>query len=175
MTVRSLAAWCVVACAPDLDPGAPGAADTGGTLVQTREGGVTSVTVDATSESAWVPYDFLSAAQVAPGHLQFQRYRIRLGEGLEAAWIDGADFDALAEAPVDGWSTDADPIVADEDYVFNAWYDYDEATHALSPADRVAVVRGDGLLVKLAFDAYYDDAGTPAFVAFRWSHLSTEF
>lgn len=163
--------WLAVlaGCAPDLAPDGAASDDTGPATVASTLDGVVHVTVDATDEVAWVPYAFVDGG---PEDLAFQRYRVRLGQGVAVAWLDGVAFDAVIDLPEDGWTTDAEPLQADEDYALNVWYDYDPSSHTLAPADRVAVIeRADGSAVKLAFDSYYDEAGTPGHVAFRWAWL----
>lgn len=166
-----MALW-LWACAPDLGPDPTEGGDPPAGLVQTTDGDVVHSQIDATSETDWIPYDFATASITAGGEIEVQRFRVRLAEGVEVAWVEGVAFDEVVEEPADGWTVDAEPIEADEDYAFNVWYDYDEPSHTLAPADRIAVLRStDGPTVKISFDGYYDDVGTPGYLAFHWSPL----
>jgi hypothetical protein len=135
--------------------------------------------IDASSETEWVSFDLDTAAVVEEADptwdLGFQRFNVRLhsgvyGEGtVEAAVLDGADYDALETAPADGWLVDLPDEDDDgkDELVFEAWYDYDYETHLLSPADRVYVVHSnEDQYHKIKFLSYYDDAGTPASISF---------
>jgi hypothetical protein len=139
-------------------------------------GGVTLVEVEGTGDRDFVHFDFASAGEVAATdgwELAFQRYAVRVnggtsgGGGVEIAAIEGVAFDAVDAAPASGWRTDTAEALALDD-----WYDYDGATHVLTAADRVYVVRnGAGEAWKLAFVDYYDDAGNSGFPSFRWAGL----
>jgi len=165
----------LAACAADIRD-----TDSGGNLDDTDTDtdtytDVRTVEIDATDSTAWVHYAF-EGGLVSPSDpwtLAFQRYTVKVdggssGDGgVEVAVLDGADFDALTEAPDSGWTTDAETGL-----VFDSWYDYDGTTHVLTAADQVFVVReGDGDTFKLEFLDYYDDAGNAGHPSFRWAAL----
>ncbi|MCB9766290.1 MAG: HmuY family protein [Alphaproteobacteria bacterium] len=175
MTLLTLALAC--ARPPTLQDDTGASADT-----QAREGEVTTTCADATDESAWVSYDLDGAAFTEDDawDLGIQRYHVRLNggvsgdAGVEAAWVEAASLDAVTEAPADGWRTDEADADADgvPEYAFGDWYDYDPATHLLSPKARVWVVRsGEGALWKLRITGYYDDAGSGGHPCFEWAAL----
>lgn len=134
--------------------------------------------IDASSGSAWVWYSF-QEGRVGEGEdwtLAFQRYNIRLNGGTSGSWgveamvLDGADFDALVAVPTGDWLQDSA-----EALVFSEWYDYDPATHVLTPAARVYLVREpDGDVFKMELLSYYDEAGNAGRPSFRWARLATE-
>jgi len=175
MTRRSwfpLLAGLLVACAPEIAPEG-GDDKVLGDGEELTDGGAVRVNIDATSEEDWIGYSFADGILGAgtPGDIELQRYKIRLGSGVEAALVEGT-FDSVSAPPSDGWGTDADPIVEDTDYVFNDWYVYDYENHSLAADEVVFVLRdGGGLSVKLYVEGYYDDAGTPGYMQFLWAEL----
>jgi hypothetical protein len=166
----------LAACAADIapDPEGPGQLALGDGEEALDDGSI-RVTIDATSETDWVGYAFGEGVlgTAVPGDLDVQRYRLRLGDGVAAQVVD-ASWDDLTQAPASGYATDTEPLEDDESYVFNDWYTYDYATHSLAPNDVVFVVDdGMGLQVKVQVESYYDPAGTPGFLTFRWAELET--
>lgn len=150
--------------------------------------GVITTTLDATSEEEWVYFDFEScgvATVIDPQadvgwDLAVRRFNPKLNGGVsgsggvEVTAIDGADFDALSEAPKTVYASDAEDDDEDgvPDYALESWFDYDMADHTLSPADLVYVLRtAEGAYIKLQFDGYYDAAGTAGFVQFSWDFI----
>lgn len=192
-------------CAPDLrtwvpmDDGAPkagGAADGALDPAPVLDTGLdllpeTTVTLDATDTEAWVSYDFERRGVVEPDlpwDLQVQRYQVAVNGGVSGdggvrvAVLDGAAFadvsgEDVAAMPADAWSTDLEDADGDgiPEYVFADWYDYDSATHVLSPKPRVHLVQTvEGRVMKLVFEDYYDAAGTSGFLSFRWAELALD-
>lgn len=153
--------------------------------------GVRLTTVDASSDQTWVYFDFESGAQTSPGDpaddagwdLGFLRFNIKSNGGTSGTGevgvvrLDGEDFDALSVAPAQGYVSDDAaggpmPMSTTPGYAFDEWYAYDFATHVLSPEDAVFVVRTvEANYFKVQLLAYYDDAGTPGMVQFRWAPL----
>ncbi len=148
-------------------------------------GGVTLTVVDATDAEAWVYLDLdtRAAPEPDPGwELGFRRFEIIVNggisgaEGVEVAILDGAEFEALSAAPDDAvWISDApdgDDEDEDPDLAFVDWYDYDIATHVLTPKDRVYLVRGtEGVIFKLQISSYYSEAGSSGYLQFAWAAL----
>ncbi|HJK98586.1 MAG TPA: HmuY family protein [Polyangiaceae bacterium LLY-WYZ-14_1] len=172
----------------DDDDGIP--AVTGAFTHSLDDDGVTITTVaDATDTDVWQHLDFDTGFATDPDEagwdLAFSRFRVRVNGGVsgdggvEVAALSGTDFDAVTNAPTEGWTSsweDGDDTDEDPDNVFNNgtddWYDYELSTHTLTPRDVTYVVATtDGGYVKLAFDGYYDDAGTPAIITFRWAEV----
>jgi len=167
-----LALIAAPACASDIQPdGDPDAAPGGKVITTPADDGSSTTRLDATAEDAWTALDLDSGAEAETGwDLAGQRFHLRLGDGLRVARLDGASFATVATAPEGGWLED----VA-EDYAFErdgGWFDYDMATHVLTPKPIVWVVATtDDAYVKLAIESYYDDAGTAAVFTLRWQPL----
>ncbi len=157
-----------------LDPGPATAAEP---LV--RGDGDASLLVDATDPQAWTALDLdgneLVDIEDPTWDLAFQRFNVDLQDGLAAVVLEAMDFDDVVEAPVDGWVSD-EPDADDDgvpEYVFADWYDYDPDTHVLTPADRVYVVATtEEAAVKVVFESYYDEAGTPARITLRAAEVT---
>ena len=186
-----LAALCsLIACAPDLREdravdSLPQDADTGGLIT---DGDTRALTVDATVSDVWVYLDLEDGALVSPAdprqddtwHLALQRYNLAVNGGVsgsggvEVASVEGRDLDGLIAAPAEGWRTDLADADGDgaPEYALGDWYDYDAATHVLSPANRIyALCDGAGSCFKLSIEGYYDDVGTPAMLSLGWAPL----
>jgi hypothetical protein len=153
--------------------------------------------IDATDEEAWTYFDFESRAHVEPADpaddpswdLGGLRFNVKTNGGTSGtgetavAIVDGASFDAVTAAPVDGYlEDDAGAPGSGGDsmsntspgYAFDNWFVYNPADHTLSPVEgRVYVVRTpEGNRFKLEMLGYYDDAGTPGYIRFRWAELT---
>lgn len=159
------------------------------------EGGVIETVVDATSETDWRYLDLESGLAVTPADaftdpgwdLGFRRFFLITNSGISgsggaaAVRLPGVAFDSLTMAPDDGYVVDATDIEEDNDSgpetAFNGgpddsnnWYDYDSATHRLSPRAVTHVVRTvEGHFYKVEVLGYYDEVGTPGVVRFRWA------
>ncbi len=158
-----------------------------GAFTHEVRGGVITTVADATSESAWQHLDLDSGLSTPEGwDLAFLRFRVRTnggvsgGGGVLVAALEGRAFDTLARAPEEGWTADVPDGVADDDTepdnAFNNgtsdWYAYDIASHELAPRDVTYVIAStEGRFFKLRFEAYYDDAGSPAVLRFRWAEI----
>lgn len=173
-------ALLALGCAPDLSQRLQ-TEDTGPLADSEVDGDVVTTRIDATSEEDWVAYDLeervLASYEGDPWHLAFRRFLVELGEGVEALPLDGVALDDVEAGalPEEGWRVDAPD--ADDDgvpeYALADWYDYSVDTHVLTPKDRAWVLRdASGSAWALRFDAYYDDAGTPAKLTFRWTRLA---
>ena len=163
----------LLACAPSIAPDTGDSGDTGAPAGDLIVDG--TMNLDATHDEDWVYVDLDGAALVESDDpswdLSFRRYVVALNGGVsgdgvvEAAVLEGQDFDALTQAPADGYVTDLEDANGDgtPEYALLTWYDYDFTTHILTPADKVYVIHtGEDAYFKLRFDSYYDDAGTPA-------------
>lgn len=178
LVMFALVGW---ACSEDLDTGAPEPAPEPSEGVIDNGDGTWSLVVDATDDAAWVFVDLADGGLVGEGdgwELSFQRFHVGVnggagGDGRGAAqWLAGGMLDVTA-APEDGWLQDT-PDGDDEDdlvdRVFADWYDYDQATHQLSPKAGVWFVRASDAEAHYAvrIDAYYDAVGTAAMVQITW-------
>ncbi|MEM7156776.1 MAG: HmuY family protein [Myxococcota bacterium] len=196
-----LLASFAVACAPSLGEGADAGADDAGEVnpengpnvehLEQEEGGAWLTRVDATSDEDWVYLDLATGTQLEVDDpmedldwdIAFLRFHVKINGGIsgmadaEAARLDGADFDTLEQAPVDGYRTDeidGDDDDEHPDYAIRDWYDYNIMTHILTPANAVYVLRiGDtGDHYRIGFQNYYDDAGTSGYQTFLWSPIA---
>ncbi len=192
----------LVACAPDIDSHHGDDDTTTGddddstlpesdhVLINDNGDGTFTALVDASSETAWVHLDLALREESTPEtpesssdwDLGFLRYQVKLNggvsgpDGLEAAMLPGQDWDALVAAPEGGYLADAPDSVEDEDalpdYALGGWYDYDSASHLLTPKDAVYVLRSpSGAYLKLQFQDYYDAAGTSGWLTFRFGEV----
>lgn len=161
-------------------------------LSKTHDKGVTETIVDSTSDTAWHRFDLdtgMREADEAKWDLEFNRFKVRSnggvsgGAGVEVALLKDEAFEEVSAAPSDGYEADPEDGPDDEntdpDNKFNgpvdAWYDYNLKTHTLSPRKGTYVVRSsEERYFKLGFDSYYDKAGSPAHVRFRWAELEED-
>lgn len=198
--ITAALAVAALGCAPSLntdeDAGTPDAATprtdasfptSSGAFTHEVDGRVVTTVADATDEDAWQHLDLDTGLSTEDGwDLAFSRFRVRTnggvsgGGGVLVAELEGQPFDALTRAPEDGWTADVPDGDGDDDTepdnAFNDgasdWYAYDEATHTLTPREVTYVVAStEGRFYKLRFEAYYDDAGSPAVVRFRWAEI----
>lgn len=196
-------AFAAAACADDLRPGNPDAgpgtgadaSPAGEHITHTDNGdGTTTTVVDASDEAAWIYLDLQTKQEKTPMNpaasdgwdLAFHRFEIKINGGdsgaggMEVAVLEGADFDALAEAPAAGYVTDAadgDDEDTAPDLAFTSgdslWYDYDPSTHVLTPRDLVYVLASvEGDYFKLRILTYYDEVGTAGFLKFQWGPVA---
>jgi hypothetical protein len=153
------------------------------------EDGVVRTVVDATDEQAWRYLDLDSRRDdgaAARWDLGFSRFRVRTNGGasgdggVQVAALAGQDFDALKRAPDAGFRADqpdgAEDTDTEPDNAFNSgpedWYDYNVMTHALTPrAITYVIASTEGRFYKLRIEDYYDSAGTPGFLSFRWAEI----
>lgn len=151
------------------------------------DGVLVTTVVDATDAEGWQPLDLDTglAAEDGAWELAFSRFRIRVNGGVsgdggvEVAALVGRAFDDVDRAPADGWTSaweDGEDDDQEPDNAFNNgtddWYDYELSTHTLTPRDVTYVVRStDDAYFKLRFDDYYDQAGSPAVITFRWAEV----
>lgn len=194
---------CVTACAPSLRPeddgggGDGGGTNTQGKITTVDNGdGTFTTTVDATSETEHVYFDFETQSEKTVDKplnstewdLGFMRHLIPSNGGVSGpggvmvAPLDGNDFafGSLTDAPTTGYRTDVEdpPEDGDEDpdHVFNAvetqWFDYNADNHTLSPANRTYVVRTvEGRHYKVKILDYYDAVGVAGHLSFTWGEI----
>jgi len=198
----SLSLAALAGCADDLRPvadaalvgdAAGDAATTG--RVQTRVDGQQLVTtVDATRADVWVYVDLdqgeRAAEAMAGWDVAFQRFNLQTNGGVsgtggvEVARLTGTTLEAVTAAPAAGWLRDAAPRTdvmgmpgapVLPDFAFSqegGWYEYNMATHQVTPRDVVYLVRTtERRVVKLRLTAYYSAAGTGGYPSFRWAAL----
>lgn len=124
--------------------------------------------VDASSSSEWAYFDLDTLSVVtsdsADWDLAFQQFSVIVNGGVsgsggvEAVVLDGqhADFGTVS-VPDSGWTTDETDAM-----VFNGWYNYDGATHVITPGDKLYFVQtGEGAVYELRIVDYYDADANP--------------
>ncbi|MBN8611912.1 MAG: HmuY family protein [Deltaproteobacteria bacterium] len=158
--------------------------------------GTIETLLDASSTTAWHYLDLETGLAVTPSDpsadrswdLAFQRFLILSNGGASGgggglvARIEGQSFESITRAPESGWIEDRvdGPDDRDEtnDSAFvngtNDWYAYELATHALTArTDIVYVVQTpEAHFFKVQVLGYYDTAGSPGFLRFRWAPVS---
>lgn len=197
MKLHHLLPLLLFACTPlEPDEGEPTLT---GLVVTDEGGGVFRLDVDASDESKWVLFDLGARAVGAQDawDLGFKRFLVKTnggasGEGgVRVAAMANTAFGDLDRAPSTGWVEDIEKedvdsekpdeiLEADIAHAFNqpndasenGWYDYDPTDHTLSPAPVVFVVQArDGRFYEVAFERYYDDAGSPAILTLRFAEI----
>lgn len=187
-TTLFLCSLWAAGCADKIGHAPPDAAAPVGKVATARNAsdGTYTTLVDATSMTDWTYVDFETGAEVAetdPWDLRFQRFHISTNGGVSGsggvsvAPVTSTAFAALAAAPATGFVSDAADTDGDglPDYAFDqgdGWYDYDVATHILTPRSIVWVVKTDGgSTLKLELEKYYNDAGTSGWFTMHWGSL----
>jgi hypothetical protein len=161
---------------------------TGGTGITTDPSAVTTSIVDghsrtsvaASSSAHWTHLSLTTGELAIPApagddtfHLGFQRYLVKLGEGVAALTLDGVAFASLTAAPSrdeSEWKVDGP---TPETAAISDWWDYDGRTHTLTAKpERLYVLRADGRYFKVWFRDYYDEGGSPGLVTFDWAEIA---
>ncbi len=173
-------------CSEDKSPTDTGDNDPPQSNVETVDNGdgsfTTTVNAGYLDATEWVYFSFSTMDEVtepdrAPWDLALLFADIKLnggtsgGGGMELVATDGGDYEAITQAPADGWITDSDP-----DLAFNTgdgWYTYDYVSHAFSINARYYCIKlSDGSYVKLEILDFVDDAGTPGYPQFHWQEIT---
>ncbi len=167
----------------------PAGADGAQLVHEDQPDGTVVTVVDATDGARWIPLDLETRAQPevdaladSPAwDLAFSRFDIATNGGvsgsggMEAMVLEGVGLDDVDAVPPGSWIADApdgDDEGDDADYALAGWYDYDFATHVLTPKPLVDVVRSvEGGHFALAVLDDYDDAGTSGWMKLRWKPL----
>lgn len=151
--------------------------------------GATETVVDASSDSEWQHFDLDRGEAVGEDEgwdLAFNRYFIDTNGGVdgsggvELAALEGQKFADVTQAPSDGFAMDQPDGDGDTntmpDNAFDngpqAWFDYDEMFHSLTPHDTTYVVHStEDAYFKMRIVNYYDKAGNPAQLRFDWAKI----
>ncbi|QRK04992.1 HmuY family protein [Archangium violaceum] len=181
----------VAGCATDLREDYPFDGQASGDKlveVTAQEDGSNVAIIDATNKSATVFFDIDEGREMKTDEafdtnewdLSFQRYVITMNGGggnptgeVSVAVLEDTSWDALTSAPAEGYQQDASqPVFSD---VEGGWYAYDLVQHKLVTRDGLLyVVRSSsGQYYKLRMLSYYDSAGTPARLSFRYQRLAS--
>lgn len=145
--------------------------------------------IDASSNEDWAFFD-LDAGELSDASggwdLAFRRTWIVANseKGVQTARLEGANLEQLEAAPESGYALDRDLDSLEDDrggdgvgFAFHDgdhWWDYDMASHSISPKDdRIYVVLStEGRAFAIQITGYYDDAGTPGFIKLRTKEIT---
>lgn len=193
LLIASLAVGCADNIAHEApDAAVPATSDAppaqSGKVVTTRDNasGTYTTILDATSMTDWTYANFETGMEATPSgawDLRFQRFHISTNGGAGGSGgvavvpVTGTTFSAVTTAPSSGYISDVADGQADETpgYAFeqgDGWYDYDAATHVLTPKPTIWVVKThSGATLKLEILRYYDTAGTSGWFTLHWGPL----
>lgn len=147
-------------------------------------------TVDATNREAWTYFSFASGDLVKVGDAEnseawdigFQRTQVKLNGGISGpgmgsvVMLTETTFEAVTEAPADGYLSDTEDTLAIVPQSEKGWYIYTgPPAHWILPLeDRVfAIKTADGTFAKVRFIGYYKDNENKkdgGFVTFKYVH-----
>lgn len=149
-------------------------------------------TIDATNREAWAYFSFASGDTVnvedaensEAWDIGFQRTQVKLNGGISGpgmgsvVMLTETTFEAVTEAPADGYLADTEDTLAIVPQSEKGWYIYTgPPAHWILPLeDRVFVIKAaDGTFAKVSFIGYYKDNENKkdsGFVTFEYVHQS---
>ena len=155
---------------------------------------VFTFTIDATNREAWTYFSFASGDAVEVEDAEnseawdvgFQRTKVKLNGGISGpgmgsvVMLTKTTFEAVTEAPADGYKADTVDTLAIVPQSEKGWYIYTgPPTHWVLPLeDRVFVLKAaDGTFAKIQFIGYYKDNENKkdsGFVTFKYVHQPDE-
>ena len=147
-------------------------------------------TIDATNREAWTYFSFATgdvievedAENSDAWDIGFQRTHVKLNGGISgpgmgsAVMLTETTFEAVTEAPADGYREDTEDTLAIVPQSEKGWYIYTgPPTHWILPLEgRVFVIKAaDGTFAKVQFVGYYKDNENKqdsGFVTFEYVH-----
>ncbi len=147
-------------------------------------------TIDATNREAWAYFSFASGDTVDVADAEnseawdigFQRTQVKLNGGISGpgmgsvVMLTETTFEAVTEAPADGYLADTEDTLAIVPQSEKGWYIYTgPPAHWILPLeDRVFVIKAtDGTFAKVRFIGYYKDNENKkdsGFVTFEYVH-----
>ena len=147
-------------------------------------------TIDATNREAWTYFSFATgdvvevedAENSEAWDIGFQRTKVRLNGGISGpgmgsvVMLTETTFEAVTEAPADGYKADTEDTLAIVPQSEKSWYLYTGPPgHLILPLeDRVFVIKAaDGTFAKVQFIGYYKDnekQDESGFVTFKYVH-----
>ena len=151
---------------------------------------VLTFTIDATNREAWAYFSFATgdvvevedAENSEAWDIGFQTTKVKLNGGISGpgmgsvVMLTETTFEAVTEAPADGYKVDTEDTFAIVTGSGNGWYIYTgPPTHWILPLeDRVFVIKAaDGRFAKVQFVGYYKDNENKkdsGFVTFTYVH-----
>ena len=151
-----------------------------------EDGSTVTTLVDATDKTEFQSLDLETGLSGRDNwDLKYKRYYILSNGGVSGdaetlvSRLEGVEFEDVTQAPETGWQLDmpdGDDTDSEADNLFvngdESWYNYEFISHTLSPKDFVyCVATAEGSFYKFVIEDYYDAAGTPAFLQFRWAEI----
>ena len=147
-------------------------------------------TIDATNEETWAYFSFASGDTVnvedaensEAWDIGFQRTQVKLNGGISGPGMSSVvmltetTFEAVTEAPAEGYLADTEDTFAIVPQSEKGWYIYTgPPAHWILPLeDRVFVIKAaDGMFAKVRFIGYYKDNENKkdsGFVTFEYVH-----
>ncbi len=144
------------------------------------------ITVDARAKERWQTVRFSDGGVIAlPGlvlpdwDIAFRRFQVVTNSGATnpagragVRDMGAVPFDAIAEAPMDGYLKDemAGDRVETENPAVKRWYEYDYYSHRLKPKPNVYAVRAsDGRFAKFQILSYYGPGKEAGLLTIRFS------
>ena len=147
-------------------------------------------TIDATDREGWAYFSFATGDVIAVDDaenseawdLGFQITKVKLNGGISGpgmgsvVMLTETTFEAVTEAPADGYREDTEDTLAIVPQSEKGWYIYTgPPTHWILPLeDRVFVIKAaDGTFTKVQFIGYYKDNENKkdsGFVTFKYVH-----
>ena len=145
---------------------------------------VADYTIDSSDSTTWMYFNLSDGAIVQGASdsstdwdIKLQRYVIALNGGVSGSGTVQAYaetglyelYETIEEVPANAsWSVDEADSDGDgkPEYVLGDWFNYDFATHVLSPADVVYFIQTPDGVFKLRVVDYYNDVGESGFLSF---------
>lgn len=145
--------------------------------------------IDSTDSTSWVYYDLESSSVVSAEEfdednwdIAFQRYMIKINGGVsgtggvEVMLLEGEyeNFEDVVLPEEGEWITDMEDSDGDDqpEYALDSWFDYDLATHVLSPADLVYCIRSvEGNVFRFRILNYYSSQGSSGYMSIEFDLL----
>ena len=147
-------------------------------------------TIDATNREAWAYFSFASgdivnvedAENSEAWDIGFQRTHVKLNGGISGpgmgsvVMLTETKFEAVTEAPAEGYRADTEDTLAIVPQSEQGWYIYTgPPAHWILPLeDRIFVIKAaDGTFAKVHFIGYYKDNENKkdsGFVTFEYAH-----
>jgi len=127
------------------------------------DGATFTVTVDATDDASFVYLDLPHQNETSSGNYtaRFSTTSVFLADGVRWAYLEGHGFSEPVNLSGVTFSNDTEEKLP--------WYDYDLAVHRVTPKDGLFLVEVEGVVYRLGFVTYYNDADEGRFPTFRFA------
>jgi len=116
------------------------------------DGATFTTRIDATDESLFTYLDLAGQKESDEGNftIRFSKTDVFLAEGVRWASVEGTDFQEFTQYPSGDLSNQTEERLE--------WYTYDLAEHRVQPNDGFYVIEQDGMMYKMQFLSYYNQA-----------------